>query len=75
MIAMDKILEFVEVERKILADKYGGDGYDRIFIGGFSQGSMLTLGLLMRAYEKIPSPLAGFVGMSGCVPTMPSDDY
>ena len=63
----------VEQEAAILA-KEGDKAYDKILIGGFSQGAILTLGTLMRYYERFDSPLGGFVALSGLVPNKPTDD-
>ena len=48
----DIILEMAEKEAALLATE-SSDGYDKVFIGGFSQGAMTSLSTLMRHHTKL----------------------
>ena len=43
---------------------------DKIFVGGNSQGSLLTAAALIRSNEYLKSPLGGAFGFIGAVPTL-----
>ena len=53
------LLGLVEEEKQKLADKDTG----RIYIGGFSQGCMVSLAAYLM--HQGPQPLGGIVGLSG----------
>lgn len=53
-----------------LADE-DSDGYDRVFLGGMSQGAFTSLAALMRQYEHFDNPLAGVFVLSGSVALRP----
>ena len=46
----------------------GGD-VSKIVIGGFSQGCMLTFGVLLQLHKRFDKPLAGIFGLGGIVPS------
>ena len=61
-LAMDLITE----EAALLDGKL-----DKIIIGGFSQGAMISMGTLLRLSSKFDKPLGGCIGLSGIVPCTP----
>ena len=46
-------------------------GYDKVFLGGMSQGAVTSMGALMRAHEYFDEPLAGVFVLSGTAPLRP----
>ena len=66
----DIILEMAEKEAALLASE-SSDGYDKVFIGGFSQGAMTSLSTLMRHHTKLTKPIAGYFILSGMVSIKP----
>ena len=74
--AAEVILSMVEAEAALLATEES-DGFGKVFIGGFSQGAILSLGTLMHHYKVLEKPIGGYFALSGTVPTRPdgaSDD-
>lgn len=57
--ASDKILEMINTETEALGGKA-----NKVFIGGFSQGGVLSLATYLR-YEKLDNPLGGVFALSG----------
>lgn len=55
----DKILSMIETEKSAL-----GDDASKVFVGGFSQGGILSLATFLR-YEQTDSPLGGVFSLSG----------
>lgn len=55
----DKVLSMIETETDIL----GGDA-SKVFVGGFSQGGILSLAVFLR-YEKLDNGLGGVFSLSG----------
>ena len=47
------------------------NGYDKVFLGGMSQGAVTSMGALMRAHEYFDEPLAGVFVLSGTAPLRP----
>ena len=68
---IDIILDLVEKEAALLATD-NSDGFDKVFIGGFSQGAMTTMSILMEHYKKFEKPIGGYIVMSGAVSIKPS---
>ena len=60
----------VQEEAALLATEES-DGFDKVFIGGFSQGAMTSLSVLMQHYEKYDKPIAGYFVLSGVASLMP----
>ena len=60
----------IEQEARIL--NANEPAYDRVFVGGFSEGAMMTLSMLMQQHEFNKNLLAGYVSFSGMVPVNPS---
>ena len=46
-------------------------GLDKVFIGGFSDGSMLTLSIAERLSQHTNETLAGLIALSGPVTALP----
>ena len=64
--AVQIVLDHVETEATLLNS--GSPAYDKIFIGGFSQGSLLSLATLFGQYNRFNTPFAGYIGFNGLVP-------
>ena len=62
--SIDFVLDQIEQEIMLL----GGD-VSKIVIGGFSQGCMLTFGVLLQLHKRFDKPLAGIFGLGGIVPS------
>ena len=68
--AVQIVLDHVETEATLLNN--AAPAYDKIFIGGFSQGSLLSLATLFGQYNRFNTPFAGYIGLNGLVPVQPT---
>ena len=66
----DIILDMAEKEAALLATE-DSDGFDKVFICGFSQGAMTSMSILMEHYKKFDKPIAGYFVLSGSVTIKP----
>ena len=64
----DEFLEMINTEKM----KFKDQNLSRVFIGGFSQGGMITLSILTRYHLK--EKLGGIIALSSIIPIMP-DQY
>ena len=68
------ILDMAEKEAALLATEES-DGFDKVFIGGFSQGAMTTMSVLMQHYSQFDKPIGGYFVLSGAVSILPLLDH
>jgi len=69
----DKVNFVYKVVNQELCKLYSVSGQidpSKIFIGGKSQGSLLTAAAFIRSSEFLASPLGGVFGFIGVVPTL-----